>query len=98
MLSLLTGLLGWAFNWLLGFIPSWLRTVASDAVIGVLQPLCMPIVHANWFPDVLARMSIRLQLQCVTRAAVRGAGVTRRGAGFGVGVTSALLWRPQGLP
>jgi len=63
MIGLIVGFISWAFNLVLDLIPGKIRAALSDAVISVLQPLLMPVVYANMFPDIFTRMAIRLQLQ-----------------------------------
>ncbi len=65
MLGLIIGAISWAFNFLLDLIPGKIRAALSDAVISVLQPMLMPVVYANMFPDIITRMAIGLQLQYV---------------------------------
>ena len=65
MIAFVLGLIGAAFNFALELIPGWIRAGLSNVVISLVQPILMPIVYANWFPDILTRMAIRLQLQYV---------------------------------
>ena len=63
MLNFIGSIVAWLIEFALSFVPGWVRTWVSDLTISVLQPLAMPLVHANMFPDFLTRLAIRVQLQ-----------------------------------
>lgn len=63
MLALISAALSWLVEGSLALVPGWVRTAFANLLVSVIQPMVMPLVEANMFPDFLTRLAIRLQLQ-----------------------------------